>query len=271
MSSVSVIIPNYNRAELLERAVLSAWNQSHRPLEIIISDDCSTDNSRDVFLKHKNEIPLIWLDAGKNGRPAIPRNLAVKMAKGDWLAFLDNDDSWEFEKLKLQLHFASEKNASFVCCNAIRKTEGQADISYFKISDSIFNFKDLLKYNPVICSSVLVKKSLVIEAALFPVEEELKAFEDYALWLKIASRYPIHYFNKTLVNYTDSPKTSIRNDNVSEFTKRNYLLNFLSEWLKSEKINGELEKAVSKQLRSDRMKENYPLYAKIIKRLKIYF
>ncbi|NBQ48494.1 MAG: glycosyltransferase family 2 protein, partial [Sphingobacteriia bacterium] len=88
---ISVIIPNYNRAAFLKQAIESVLAQTYPVLEILICDDGSQDESRSVvqaFADHR----IQWLDCGRNGRPAIPRNKGVQRAKGQWLAFLDNDD-----------------------------------------------------------------------------------------------------------------------------------------------------------------------------------
>lgn len=86
------------------KAVTSALNQSYSVHEILICDDGSTDNSKEL-ISNLNNPKIKWIDSGKNGRPAIPRNIGIKNAEGNWIAFLDNDDEWLPYKLEKQVCF----------------------------------------------------------------------------------------------------------------------------------------------------------------------
>jgi len=89
--TVSVVIANYNRSDMLVKAIQSALEQTYSVLEILVCDDGSTDDSREKVKALNNE-KVQWIDSGKNGRPAIPRNIGLSKSKGDWIAILDNDD-----------------------------------------------------------------------------------------------------------------------------------------------------------------------------------
>lgn len=227
---ISVVIPNYNRADRLKLAIESVLQQSLPALEILVCDDGSTDNSQSVVNSFDNK-RVKWLSCGKNGRPAIPRNKGIQAAKGNLIAFLDNDDTWHPKKLELQTE-EIKKGFNMVCCNAMRIVDGKA-ISKLHATkgDSTFNFYQMISTNQVVCSSVLLTKVLALEAAGFPETEKLKALEDYALWLRISTLSEIRYLDATLVNYTDEATTGIRKDSLSTAEQMKLIYEDFSAWL----------------------------------------
>jgi teichuronic acid biosynthesis glycosyltransferase TuaG len=120
-NSVSVIIPCWNNESTIKMAINSALNQTLLPEEILVCDDGSTDKTEKAVKTFHS--PLVkWLDTKKHsGRPAVPRNRGLKKAKGEWLAFLDADDTWLPDKLKEQIVAAEETRCLAVCSNAYRQ------------------------------------------------------------------------------------------------------------------------------------------------------
>jgi teichuronic acid biosynthesis glycosyltransferase TuaG len=229
-SSISVVIPTYNRASDLKKAVASVLAQTYRVAEILVCDDGSTDNSKEVMEEIKSS-RVRWIDCGRNGRPAIPRNAGIKQASSEWVAFLDSDDEWLPDKLEKQLVFITTKRYNAVCSNAFRMVKGQKPLPYLTYDKDIIKFDDLIKTNYVICSSMMVRRSLFANAGYFPEGADFKAIEDYALWLKIAARENIGYIATPLLNYTDDPAQSIRKDDISVNAQRKIILKSLGEWL----------------------------------------
>lgn len=119
MPKVSVIIPTYNRADLLPRAVRSVLDQTFQDFELIIVDDCSTDNTREVveeWQARDARVRSIFLEKN-SGAPAHPKNVAVESSTGEFVAFLDSDDEWMPEKLEKQLEvFRRDPLVGFVSC-----------------------------------------------------------------------------------------------------------------------------------------------------------
>ncbi len=104
MPKVSVIIPTYNRASMIERALLSAQNQTLKDIEIFICDDASTDKTGQVVKPYlEKDTRIKWLINPKNQGPGAARNLGLKAAQGDYIAFLDSDDEWLPDKLAKQV------------------------------------------------------------------------------------------------------------------------------------------------------------------------
>jgi glycosyltransferase involved in cell wall biosynthesis len=115
--TVSVIIPAYNRAHLIGRAIKSVLNQAYQDFELIIIDDCSTDNTDEVvreFQKKDNRIIYLKHDQNKGGSAA--RNTGIKVSKSEYIAFLDSDDEWLPEKLEIQMEAILKQNVSMVTC-----------------------------------------------------------------------------------------------------------------------------------------------------------
>jgi succinoglycan biosynthesis protein ExoO len=116
----SVIIPAYNVSNIVERAVRSAAAQMSPPLEILVVDDCSTDNTVEVVRALEQEIPpLRLLSTPANGGPAAARNVGLRAAKGDWIALLDADDAWKPGRLKRLSEVARATSADFVADNLV--------------------------------------------------------------------------------------------------------------------------------------------------------
>lgn len=232
---VSVIIPNFNRAEMLQQAIQSVLNQTYPILEILVCDDGSTDRSSDIVHQFtKERTPVVWLNCGKNGMPAIPRNMGVQQAKGEWIAFLDNDDFWENDKIEKQFQLIDSKTAKCISSNAHVLIAGtkQDNMLLQKLAEEIDCYS-LLQENQIICSSVLIQKHLIEKAGYFPQSARLKAVEDYALWLKVSAHTNILTINEPLLFYRNDPTISIRASQKNEYKmKRNVLAHVTKYYLK---------------------------------------
>lgn len=230
LSTVSVIIPTWNRAASLERAVRSALVQTHAPLEVLVCDDGSTDDTGAV-VRSIGDSRVLWLPGERGGRPAIPRNRGIRHSRGEWVAFLDDDDLWLPEKLEMQLREAQMRSCRAVCSDAWRITSGSSRKEPLLGGEGrLLRFKEMLNVNGVVCSSMLVTKEVVAAAEGFPEARELTAIEDYALWLRIADLTAIAYLASPLVDYHDDPGASIRNNSVTLFEQRQIVMRDFLEW-----------------------------------------
>lgn len=116
----SVIIPAYNVSSIIERAIRSAAVQTFPPLEILVIDDCSTDDTVEVVRALARELPSLRLVSTQaNGGPSAARNVGLRQAKGDWIALLDADDHWRPNQLKRLSEVASATSADFVADNLV--------------------------------------------------------------------------------------------------------------------------------------------------------
>ena len=111
---VSIIMPSYNTAKYIGESIRSVQNQTYENWELIIIDDCSTDNSEEILKKYSLEDNRIcYLKNEKNSGAAVSRNRGLRKAKGKWIAFLDSDDLWDKEKLEKQINFMLKNDYAF--------------------------------------------------------------------------------------------------------------------------------------------------------------
>ncbi len=196
MASISVIIPSYNRAHTLQRALDSVLAQTLLADEIIVVDDGSTDNTEQLIRQHYPDV--IYLKQDNLGVSAA-RNRAIKTAKGEWLALLDSDDEWLPHKLETQLAlFEQQPGHKLIHSDEIWIRNGKRVNQmnkHTKVGGWIF--QKCLPLCAISPSAALIHNSLFDEIGLF--DESLPACEDYDLWLRITSRYPVLYCEEALI------------------------------------------------------------------------
>ncbi|MCA0430321.1 MAG: glycosyltransferase family 2 protein [Bacteroidetes bacterium] len=270
---ISVVIPNYNRAELLVNAINSTLNQTYPVLEILICDDGSTDNSKEKVLELNNE-KIKWIDCGKNGRPAIPRNIGINNSKGNWIAFLDNDDTWQATKIEKQVK-ALQQSSYLICCTNALKIKNNVSVGEFSnFNKNLISLSDLMKQNEVICSSVIVNKNLLLSTSLFPEDITFKAIEDYALWVRLSTKSEILYLNENLVNYTDAENISIRSEVKSDgWDTLNTIFYDFKNWFTLNKISLSKENQLNLKILYKKIKQRGvpTAYEEFIRKLKSKF
>lgn len=206
----SVIVPTYNRSSLLQEAVRSVLEQTEQDFEILVCDDGSTDDSK-IVIRGFEDSRIRWIEGPHAGRPAIPRNRGIRMAQGEYVAFLDSDDYWQPEKLARQYQFMKNQGYLFCSSNGLRLVKNGivGNVLPYNLNGSR-SFEDLLVNNTVICSSAVVHESVIKRSAGFPEEPLLRAWEDWALWLQISTSASLGYIGEALVVYRDDTSDSIR-------------------------------------------------------------
>ena len=136
----SVLMPAYNVSGTIERALRSAAAQTLPPLEILVIDDCSTDNTVEVVKALARDIPSIrLLSTPANGGPSAARNVGLRAAKADWIALLDADDAWRPRRLERLSEVASATSADFVADNLVMwdaVADAQFKPTYFDLPES---------------------------------------------------------------------------------------------------------------------------------------
>jgi glycosyltransferase involved in cell wall biosynthesis len=203
-SAISVVISTFERPSACERALRSVLEQTESPLEVLVCDDGSTDETgaRMRDWEARDERVRYLRIQHNSGTPATTRNLGIEHARGDLIAFLDDDDEWLPSKLGAQLAALATKNAEVIATNALRSDGG----IYFPEAPPIWRptSLDMLKADPIIMSSALVRRETLHLAGGFPTDARLKGFEDYAAWLELAAhgaRFVV--LGDALVRYQD--------------------------------------------------------------------
>lgn len=178
---ISIIIPVYNASATIDKTIESALCQSYHNIEVILIDDCSTDNSFDIIKNNSSKDKRIKVYRNEvNAGVSKARNLGIKLSKGEFIAFLDSDDIWKKDKLEKQIRYIKEKNAD-ICYTSYEITNSSdSDLGIYRVPSNI-NYKGLLKENIICCSSVLIKSKILKENQF-----NSKFFhEDFVLWLKL--------------------------------------------------------------------------------------
>lgn len=228
--TVSVIIPTWNRRATIVAAVASALNQTQPPLEVLVCDNGSTDDS-EALIRAMGDARVRWLTGPPGGRPAFPRNRGIAAAAGDWLAFLDSDDEWLPDKLASQLAAVRASGRRACSTNAWRFIPGTGrQGTMLDVPKAALDLATFLTGNRVICSSALVHKSLMAEAEGFPEAERLTALEDYALWLRVACFTAFDYLPQPHVLYRDDPPNSLRVQDIDPWSQRVAVLRDFLDW-----------------------------------------
>jgi glycosyltransferase involved in cell wall biosynthesis len=166
--------------------VVSALSQDPPPIEVLVCDDGSTDDTAARFRAWEARDPRIrYVRVEPNrGTPSPARNAGARAARGEWLAFLDDDDEWMPGKLAAQLQHTGD--AEVIGTNAERTTGGL----YFPDAPPVQRLgrSEILCVNPIVQSSALVRREALLAAGGFPEQRWLRALEDYGAWLAMADR-----------------------------------------------------------------------------------
>jgi len=244
---VSIIVPMFNAEKYIAQTIESVLNQIYFNWEMIIIDDCSTDRSRDVVKEYiaKDERIRLIESIENFGGPARPRNIGVKNANGEYLAFLDSDDLWSSNKLQIQINFMKKFDANFTSTDALDIDENSkriskkgkikqliADIKREKIKKrlrpySLKGIDVLIENNFIYLSSVVLHKSIFQN---FSESKELRGVEDYFLWLNLFENPKTHYIklNDTLLFYRQlSNSLSHSNSNQHKLATINCKIQFI--------------------------------------------
>lgn len=179
---ISVITPSYNSSEFVLETIRSVQAQTYTNWEMLIVDDCSTDNSVELIKQEAAKDSRIKLfQLSQNSGAAVTRNTAIQNAKGDFLAFLDADDLWEPTKLETQITFMIEHKAAFTYTRYIAVDKESNDLrKNLRFPDKV-SYKDLLKTCSIGCLTVMIDKTAFNDVSM-PL---LRRGQDYALWLRL--------------------------------------------------------------------------------------
>ena len=201
---VSVIVPTFNRAGFLREALTSILNQTYSNLEIIVIDDDSDDNTYETVLELNSE-KISYYKQKKIGIIGKLRNIGIKKSKYDIIAFCDDDDIWEPEKLEKQLKFIDKYD--LVCSNAKVINSYGEHVNNKKLivneKSKELDLYSLILGNIIITSTVILKKDKLDKTGLFDEDKKYYCSEDYDLWLRYASGNKVFFMNDELILYRE--------------------------------------------------------------------
>lgn len=226
---VSIITPTYNCGKFISETIESVLSQTYKNWELIISDDCSTDNTEEIikpYLERDSRIKYICNE--HNSGAAITRNAAIRKANGKWIAFLDSDDLWLPEKLERQLKFMAENNYHFSCTESISFDEDANIAENKEIKPKHITKLGLKLYCWVGCLSAMYDSEVtgLIQIA------DIKKNNDYAIWLKVIKNCDCYSLPEALTLYRVRTSSISHVGSKTKLIKHHYKL-----WRESENVS----------------------------------
>ena len=202
MKLVSAIITTHNRLSLLKRAIKSVYDQTYPQIELIVVDDGSTDGT-EIYCT-KQQFTYIRIPTGQSKGGNYARNLGIKSSKGEYVAFLDDDDAWLPQKISKQVELIEQMDCELVHGGRrLEFVEGNSE--YYKDQLPSMNHwgdmsrKILLTICTTTTTNILAKREALFEVGLF--DESLKFWQEYELTIRLAQRKPFYFVNEPISIY----------------------------------------------------------------------
>lgn len=208
MPRVSVVIPAFNRADLIGETLRTVLAQTFNDLEVLVVDDGSTDGTADAVRSFGSPVRYIYQ---QNRGQGAARNTGITAATGELIAFVDSDDVWEPDKLERQIAaLAAKPDCPWVYCDAyvFDHLTGSRDYLYSRLCRPHVGHvaRPLLMCDFVASPTPVVRRDVFDDVGLF--DELTPQVEDWDMWLRIAARYPVAYVPAALAGYRKHQATS---------------------------------------------------------------
>ena len=216
---VSVIMPSYNTAKFISETIESVLAQTYPNWELIIADDCSTDDTDAVVRPYLADDRIRYIKNEKNSGAAVSRNRALREAKGKWIAFLDSDDLWLPEKLEKQIAFMEQNNCRFSYTNYIEIDENSEENGRSVTGPKKITRHGMYNYCWMGCLTVMYDAETV---GLIQIAD-IKKNNDYAMWLKVCKKADCCLLDEVLAKYRKR-SGSISNHGYTKLIKWHYKL-----------------------------------------------
>ena len=209
MPLVSIIVPVYNAEIYLRECLDSLINQTYKNIEIIVVDDCSTDNTLKNLKSIKDKrLRIVKLE--KNSGACAARNKGIDEAKGKYIAFQDSDDLWHDDKLESQLSFMKDNKALVSFCNFNKMNEKNEVKTQFPIGvkEGVISYLELLNKSISSTQCIIVHKKCLNNVRF---DEKLPRLQDWDFTLELAKKYDVYHYDKVLVDVFIQPNSISKN------------------------------------------------------------
>ncbi len=217
---VSIIMPSYNTAEYIAESIQSVLSQSYTGWELIVVDDCSTDNTDEVIEPYLTDGRIKYYKNEKNSGAAVSRNHALREAKGKWIAFLDSDDLWMPDKLEKQIRYMEMNDYHFSYTNYSEiNAEGQRNGVTITGPKRVTK-TGMFNYCWLGCLTVMYDAETV---GLIQIAD-IKKNNDYAMWLKVCKKADCYLLNEELALYRRGRQGSISTHSIKKLIGWHYKL-----------------------------------------------
>lgn len=216
---VSIIMPSYNTASYIGFTIESILNQTYQEWELIIVDDCSTDETENIVYSFKDK-RIRYYKNEKNLGAAICRNRALREARGRWIAFLDSDDLWKSEKLEKQIAFMKKNNYYFSYTN-YEEIDSKGNLTGIRVTGpKKISKRGMYNYCWPGCLTVMYDSKFV---GLIQIED-IKKNNDYAIWIKVCKKTECFLLDEYLAEYRKGRRGSISTHSCFSLIKWHYKL-----------------------------------------------
>lgn len=213
---VSVIMPSWNTGRFIAESINSVIAQTYENWELIIVDDCSTDDTDEIVASFADD-RIKYFKNEKNSGAALTRNRAMREAQGEWIAFLDSDDLWTADKLEKMIAFMRENDYSFAYHEYIKIDEASKPLNIYVSGPDIVTKRKMYNYGYPGCLTFMysVKKMGLIQI------KDIKKNNDYAILLQLCKKDSCYLLKESLAKYRIRKK-SISHDKLSRKLKSHY-------------------------------------------------
>ncbi len=222
MPVVSIVLPTYNRAETIGRSIRSALNQTYTRFELIVVDDCSTDNTAGILAAISDPRLRVIRHTKNRGAPAA-RNTGIANARGAYITFLDSDDEWHPDKIEKELSLMEERpDVGVVYSGFWRHIHGKKSYVPFKwVKSKEGKIHEELLWRNFINTQSLIRKDVLDAVGVF--DENAPRFQDWDLFIRISGHYPFAYSHEALFEVYHSEQ-SITADPRAQISGLLYIL-----------------------------------------------
>ena len=217
---VSIIMPSYNTGRFIKETIESVLAQSYSAWELIIVDDCSTDDTDDVVNQYLVDERIRYIKNDTNCGAAVSRNRALREAKGKWIAFLDSDDLWEPDKLQKQILFMKNNGYHFSYTNYVEIDEESKENGKSVTGPKRISKHGMYNYCWLGCLTVMYDAETV---GLIQIAD-IKKNNDYAMWLKVCKKADCYLLNEELALYRRGRQGSISTQSIKKLIGWHYKL-----------------------------------------------
>ena len=218
--TVSIIMPSYNTAKFISETIESVLSQTYKDWELIIVDDCSTDNTDEIVKPYLRDSRIIYKRNEKNSGAAISRNRALREAKGKWIAFLDSDDLWMPEKLEKQISFMKKNGYHFSYTNYQEINENGKATGIWVTGPKKITKAGMFNYCWPGCLTVMYDAE---DVGLIQIAD-IKKNNDYAMWLKVCKKVDCYLLDEVLAKYRRGRIGSVSSHSIKTMIGWHYRL-----------------------------------------------
>lgn len=213
---VSIIMPSWNTSRFIAESIQSVINQTYKKWELLIVDDCSTDNT-DKIVASFHDDRIKYFKNKKNCGAALTRNGAMRKAQGEWIAFLDSDDLWTSEKLDHQIKFMKKHNLVFSYHDFVKIDEESKPLNIYVTGPRVVTKRKMYNYDYIGCLTFMYSAKAM---GLIQIKD-IKKNNDYAILLQLCKKADCYLLRENLGQYRIRKK-SISHDKLSKKLKSHY-------------------------------------------------